>query len=90
MYGVINLMKMSSKQLFLKFWFIGDIGKAFSCHYPDIKSLLDSGFIKYVTYEDIGMQRGNSHESVTKQICDNNSHVKITELGEEVLYMEAL
>jgi len=81
---------------FLEHWSIVDVNKAFAFDncYNNANFLwdehLDLSYITYVTYDDIGMNLGDSAFLVTKEICDEKTHIKISELGKEILMMDKL
>jgi len=74
---------------FFVHWCIDDIGKAYT-YYDKYDQDLNKGHIKFVTYQDVGIELGRSGHYVTKELCDQRTHIMITELGENTLYMEAL
>lgn len=82
---------MNNIEKFMFRFSLPDIGRSFSyndSHYDD--SSLAAGYITFVTVKDIGMPLGTTNNYVTKKLCDTNTYVRITDLGESVLHMEEL
>jgi len=81
---------------FLEYWGIVDLNKAFAINncYNRAPLMwykhLDLGYIIHVTHDDIGMSLGNSPLIVTKEICAERTHIKISEIGENILLMNKI
>jgi len=81
---------------FLDFWSTVDLNKAFdlgNSYKTNVLlwySHLESGYIVYVTADDIGMTLGDSTQVITQQLCSERNHIKISELGESLMLMNKL
>ncbi|MCK4500541.1 hypothetical protein KAU11_08580 [Candidatus Babeliales bacterium] len=81
---------------FLNYWSAIDLNKAFAinnCYDSEVLMWykhLDLGYIVYVTPDDIGMSLGDSLYKVTPEICGEQTHIKISDVGESVLLMAQL
>lgn len=85
---------LSPRQLFIRYWSTDDIGQVYkenNCGSANtIKTLLKADFLRYIDERDIGKFLVLSRNPVDQRMIDHFIYLTITDLGEEVLWMNKL